>query len=89
MRAAQYPDEYPAMFASALKKPVSLVFSTHAKAVAFRVELYKYRYAVRDELPSQRTLYDNVMKVSMSITNKTLTLSTKKAKFVEKLNDRH
>ena len=75
------------MFEKAAKKAVVLNFSTHEKAVAFRVELYSYRYAVRDGLPRTRHFYHKLMKVTLSVKSKTLTLSPKKAKFVEKLND--
>jgi hypothetical protein len=76
------------MFQKALIEPVEMTFTTHEKAVAFRVELYKYRYAIRDGLPCTRALYDDVMKITMSVQAKTLTLQTKKSKFVEKLNER-
>jgi len=85
VRYSEYPDEYRAMFFKALDETVKLQFSHPKKAIAFRVELYKFRYAVRDELPKSKELYDKIMKVSMSITDQTLVLQTKKATFVEKL----
>lgn len=88
MRHHEYPDEYPEMFANALVSPVNLTFSTREKAVAFRVELYRYRYAIRDALPHTKRMWKGVMKITMSIKGKTLTLQTKKSKFVEKLNER-
>ena len=87
MRASQYPREYREVFAEASDATVTLGFKSKAQAVAFRVELYKYRYAVRDDLPKSRDHYLKIMKVKMSIDKKTLTLATKKSKFVEKLND--
>jgi hypothetical protein len=87
MRYNEYPPEYREMFAKARLLPVEIVFTTMAKAIAFRVELYKYRYAVRDALPKTQPLYNKVMKITMSVQNKTLTLQTKKSKFVEKLNE--
>lgn len=87
MRHKDYPPEYAEMFANARMSPVNLTFSTHGKAVAFRVELYKYRYAIRDALPHTTLMYNGVMKITMSIKGKILTLQTKKSKFVEKLNE--
>ena len=87
MRASDYPDHYSEAFAKALDEPVKLTFSTNAKAVAFRVELYKYRYAVRDELPHSRELYDSLSQIRMSIKDKVLLLERKKRRFMEKLND--
>ncbi len=87
MRAADYPNEYAEIFTRALKAPVRLRFTTKEKAVSFRVELYKYRYAVRDELPQTKTQYHKLMKITMSIKDRTLIIQTKKSKFVEKLND--
>ena len=87
MRAKQYPDLYPETFAKALKQTVTLTFSTNAKAVAFRKELYSYRYAVRDELPQSKDHYHSLMKIRMSIKDKTLTLQGKKNSFTEKLNE--
>ena len=75
------------MFEKAGDTEVTLAFSTHEKAIAFRVELYKYRYAVRDGLPRTRSFYHKLMKVTLSVKSKVLTLSPKKSKFVEKLND--
>ncbi len=88
MKHDRYPIEYRQMFQKAAEVPVIMRFSTHAKAVAFRVELYKYRYAVRDDLPRSRALHDTVMSISMSIKDKVLKLQIKKAEFVEKLNER-
>lgn len=87
MRAAQYPDLYGDAFSRALTEPVKLTFSTNAKAVAFRVELYKYRYAVRDELPKTRKEYDKLMQIKLSINDNLLILECKKRRFVEKLNE--
>lgn len=87
MKHDNYPIEYRQMFQKAVEEPVSMWFTTREKAVAFRSELYKYRYAVRDSLPSSKALYNTVMNVKMSIKGKTLTLQTKKSKFVEKLNE--
>jgi len=87
VRYNDYPIEYQEMFDRALGKPVELTFSTRAKAVSFRVELYKFRYAVRDALPLTEKRYTRVMKITLSVRNKTLVLQTKKSKFVEKLND--
>lgn len=87
MRYFEYPPEYREMFVKAGKQPVEMVFTSKEKAITFRVELYKYRYSVRDSLPQTKTLYDTVMKITMSVQDKTLTLQTKKSKFVEKLND--
>jgi len=87
VRYNEYPPEYREMFAKALDKEVTIPFSTHEKAVAFRVELYKYRYAVRDGLPRTRSFYHKLMKVTLSIKSKVLTLQPKKSKFVEKLNE--
>jgi hypothetical protein len=75
------------MFEKAGDKPVKIPFSTHEKAIAFRVELYKYRYAVRDGLPRTRSFYHKLMKVELSVKSKVLTLKPKKATFVEKLNE--
>ena len=88
MRASDYPAEYREIFKEALADGVELTFSTAAKARAFRAELYKYRFAVRDELPSSRKHYDKVMQVQLSVKGKVLSLTKKKSKFVEKLNDR-
>ncbi|KKK71736.1 hypothetical protein LCGC14_2910960 [marine sediment metagenome] len=87
MKHDRYPIEYRQMFQKAIKVPVIMLFSTHAKAVAFRVELYKYRYAVRDALPKSQTLYDTVMSIKMSIKGEVLKLQIKKADFVEKLSE--
>ena len=75
------------MFEKALDKEVVIPFSTHEKAVTFRVELYKYRYAVRDGLPRTRSFYHKLMKIELSVKSKVLTLKPKKATFVEKLNE--
>ena len=87
MKYDRYPIEYRQMFQRAVEEPVSMDFTSRAKAVTFRVELYKYRYAVRDALPKTKALYDTIMKIKMSIKDKTLTLQTEKSKFVEKLNE--
>lgn len=86
MRAKDYPKEYAQIFQKALKEPVTLIFTKHEKATAFRVELYKFRYAVRDELPATKDQYTNLMLIKLSIKNNTLTLTTKKSKFKEKIN---
>lgn len=88
MRYDNYPIEYRQMFQKAAEVPVVMRFSSHRKAIAFRVELYKYRYAVRDALPKAKALYDTVMSIKMSIKGRVLILNTKKAEFVEKLNER-
>jgi len=87
MRYDKYPIEYRQMFQKAAKVPVLMMFSSHGKAVAFRVELYKYRYAVRDALPKTKALYDTVMSIKMSIKDTVLKLQSKKAEFVEKLSE--
>jgi len=87
VRYNEYPPEYRKMFEKAGDKEVRLVFSSHEKAIAFRVELYKYRYAVRDGLPRTRSFYHKLMKVELSVKSKVLKLSPKKSKFVEKLNE--
>lgn len=87
MRASDYPAEYREIFEKALQEDVVLTFSTHGKAKAFRTELYYYRYAVRDDLPESKQLYDMLMKVELSIRNRTLTIRRKKSRFLEKLND--
>jgi hypothetical protein len=51
------------------------------------VELYNYRYAVRDELPKSRELYDKLQQVRLSVKDKVLLLDRKKRSFVEKLNE--
>jgi len=93
-----YPIHYPQMFQQALVGAHNLEFSTKAKAVAFRTELYRYRYTVRAGLtPGDRGLkefYDDLMKITLpikftqSLNTWTLTLSKKKLQFVEKLNER-
>ncbi len=88
MKYDRYPIEYRQMFQKAVEVPVIMRFSTHAKAVTFRCELYKYRYAVRDALPKTKALFDTVMSIRMSIKDKVLKLQIKKADFVEKLNER-
>ena len=88
MKASEYPKEYREIFAKALDDGVTLTFSTVAKARTFRVELYKYRYAVRDELPQSNAHYKELMKVALSVANTDLVLAQKKVKFVEKLNDK-
>lgn len=87
MRYHEYPPEYREMFEKATEKEVHFQFSTHEKAVAFRSELYKYRYAVRDGLPRTKSFYHKLMKVELAVKSKSLTLKPKKSKFVEKLND--
>ena len=87
MRYNEYPPEYREMYYTANKHRVTMAFSSKAKAITFRVELYKYRYSVRDALPKTQKLYDLVMKISMSVQNSDLILKTKKSKFVEKLNE--
>ena len=86
MKADDYPKEYREIFKRALSEDVVLQFSTHGKAKAFRAELYHYRYAVRDELPVTHDLFKNLMRVELSVSNKTLTIRRKKRKYVEKLN---
>ncbi len=88
MRYDDYPPQYRQMFQKAVREPVILDFTTKAKAIAFRVELYTYRYSVRDSLPGTKNLYEIVMAIKMSIKGKNLTLTIKKDKFVEKLNER-
>ena len=88
MKYDNYPIEYRQMFQKAVEVPVVMNFSSHAKAITFRVELYKYRYAIRDALPKTKALYETVMKVEMSIRGSVLKLQIKKAEFVEKLNER-
>ena len=87
MKASQYPSVYRDTFAAALDGTIKLEFSSNAKAVAFRVELYKYRYAVRDELPKSRKEYDKLMQIRLSIQDKVLLIEKKKHRFVEKLNE--
>lgn len=87
MKASQYPDLYPNAFEQALENPVTLVFSTHAKAMSFRVELYRYRWAVRDELPKSRKHYDKLTQVKISVRDKKVILQHKKRSFMEKLNE--
>ena len=87
MRYNEYPSHYREIFEKALKKKVVMVFSTNKNAVNFRVELYKYRYAVRDGLPRTRHFYHKLMKVTLSVKSKVLTLQPKKSKFVEKLDE--
>ena len=88
MKHGDYPQAYREMFETTLKHRVTMAFSTKEKAVAFRSELCKYRYAVRDDLPRSKALYNLVMKVKMSINGESLSLQQKKSQFVEKLNER-
>ena len=87
MKHDQYPIEYRQMFQKAHDAPVTMTFTVRSKAIAFRSELYKYRYAVRDSLPSTRALYNTVMKIELSVVGRVLILQIKKSKFVEKLNE--
>ena len=101
MKFDQYPTHYPEMFERAFKEPVRLHFTTKAKASAFRTELYKYRYAVRDALTpgdmGLKQFYDDLMKIALCISPDTtlmvkpahtLILRKKKLKFVEKIDER-
>lgn len=85
----------------AQRKPVYLHFTSKAKAVAFRTEMYRFRYAVRDGIapihPELKVVYKAIMNIEMPITPDAsvlpdpaykLTLRKKKSKFVEKLNER-
>ena len=87
MRANKYPDLYRETFLKALDSPVKLEFSSNAKAVAFRVELYTYRWAIRDELPATKSWYKQIMQIRMSIKDNILTIESKKRRFLEKLNE--
>ncbi len=87
MRARDYPSEYRDAFERALTSPVELRFQRPSSAVAFRVELYKYRYAVRDELPKTKDHYDKLMQIQLSVQGNRLILRRKKAKHMEKLNE--
>lgn len=87
MRAEDYPDVYREAFSKAFDGPVTLKFSSNGKAVAFRVELYNYRYAVRNGLPKSKDHYQKIMQIRMSIQDNVLTLQRKKRRFTEKLNE--
>lgn len=83
MKPSNYPTEYLDLFRSALVAPVEIECESEASAKALRVELYRYRFAVRDQLPATRPLYDELVAVELSVVEKVLILRRKKQGYLE------
>ena len=86
-----FPEEFEAALRKALQAPYSITFSTNAKAKAFRVVLYNYRYSIRNSLFKDRTLdrawYDDIMSLQFLIKDTTLTIQRKKHDYVKHLSN--